>query len=296
MYQKESPTGVNESAMENLILNDIATSMPMIFNDNSMIFTPTTFAQFESTLNDLNNLGASYSTAGALKSESSANQLWVNMNQQDSDYDDDDDDSDDSNSNTGEGKRVKNGQMYSSCVVIQPEQRVRKLPGPRPSRTIEEMTPIEAERRRRRRERNKNAAAKCRQRRVDQTNELLAETEQLEQESVRLEREIELLRRQKHQLEFVLEAHKPTCQAQILPIAQNQIKVEKPDLVSTANLTALRPNTLAIQATATCRSNVASTTNSIFSFDTSGFTPMFSGDMSSPSSYLISPSALLAQQ
>lgn len=35
------------------------------------------------------------------------------------------------------------------------------------------MTPEDLERRKRRRERNKHAAAKCRQRRVDQTNELL---------------------------------------------------------------------------------------------------------------------------
>jgi len=182
MYQKESPAGINEASMENLMLNDVITTQGMFTDMSGMAFTPTTMAQFESTLNELNdNLVSGYSTASvtsALKYDSSANRLWGNVgrtSQEFSEYEDDDD-SDDSNSNMGDNKRTKNGQTYTEMTNVngQTEQRVRKLPGPRPSRTLEEMTPLEAERRRRRRERNKNAAAKCRQRRVDQTNELLA--------------------------------------------------------------------------------------------------------------------------
>jgi len=303
MYQKESPAGSNEPSMENLMLNDVMTSQGLFTDMAGMAFTPTTMTQFESTLNEINdNMMAGYSTAGALKYDSSANRLWGNMgrsSQEFSEYEDDDD-SDDSNSNTGDNKRTKNGQTYTEMTTVsgQPEQRVRKLPGPRPSRTLEEMTPLEAERRRRRRERNKNAAAKCRQRRVDQTNELLLETEQLEQESSRLEREIEQLRRQKHQLEFVLEAHKPTCRA-VLPLPTNtaqshQIKLEKPEQMLAPSTSVMRPNSLPIPAT--CRGSVVTTSSSVFSFDTStGLTPMFSGDMGSPTSYLmVSPSTLLA--
>lgn len=73
------------------------------------------------------------------------------------------------------------------------------------------LTPEEYARKKVRRERNKLAAAKCRQRRVDHTNELIDETESLEEEKSSLETEIQSLRQQKEQLEFLLEAHKPMC-------------------------------------------------------------------------------------
>ena len=66
-----------------------------------------------------------------------------------------------------------------------------------------------------RRERNKVAAAKCRQRRVDHTNRLINETENLEEEKASLENEIQTLQQQKEQLEFLLKAHKPMCSAKI---------------------------------------------------------------------------------
>lgn len=75
----------------------------------------------------------------------------------------------------------------------------------------EKVSPEEEERRRVRRERNKVAAAKCRQRRVDHTNLLINETEQLEEEKATLENEVQTLQQQKEQLEFLLQAHKPLC-------------------------------------------------------------------------------------
>jgi len=69
----------------------------------------------------------------------------------------------------------------------------------------------EREKRRVRRERNKLAAAKCRNRRRDLTEELIAQTEDLEEEKAGLEAEIASLQAQKEQLQFILQAHKPAC-------------------------------------------------------------------------------------
>jgi len=74
-----------------------------------------------------------------------------------------------------------------------------------------QLTPDEREKRRVRRERNKLAAAKCRQRRVDHTNTLIAETEDWEEKNATLDQEIAKLQQQKEQLEFILEAHKAMC-------------------------------------------------------------------------------------
>jgi len=83
--------------------------------------------------------------------------------------------------------------------------------GPRSRKPHIEMTPEEFEKKTLRRERNKLAAAKCRQRRVDLTNSLLNESENLEEQQVKLEDEIQSLQQQKEQLEFLLQAHKPLC-------------------------------------------------------------------------------------
>jgi fos-like antigen len=87
----------------------------------------------------------------------------------------------------------------------------RRPTGPRKERNNEMLPPAEVEKRSVRRERNKQAAAKCRQRRVDQTNTLINETENLEEEKADLENEIQSLQQQKDQLQFLLEAHQPAC-------------------------------------------------------------------------------------
>lgn len=99
------------------------------------------------------------------------------------------------------------------------------------------LSPEELERRRIRRERNKMAAAKCRNRRRELTETLqnvserhaherstsgskrpltciysaLQETDQLEDEKSRLQKEIAALQKEKDKLELVLEAHRPIC-------------------------------------------------------------------------------------
>lgn len=87
----------------------------------------------------------------------------------------------------------------------------RRPTGPRKERRDSNMMPDELEKRQQRRVRNKEAAAKCRQKRVEQTNVLINQTENLEEEKAELENEIANLHQQKEQLQFLLEAHKPTC-------------------------------------------------------------------------------------
>lgn len=115
--------------------------------------------------------------------------------------------------NPSTSKRVK--KEGAAVPNIDPEtylmQNSRRPTGPRKERRNEAMSSEEYERRQVRRERNKLAAAKCRQRRVDQTNVLINETENLEEEKAELENEISHLMKQKDELQFVLDAHKSAC-------------------------------------------------------------------------------------
>lgn len=71
----------------------------------------------------------------------------------------------------------------------------------------ERVTPEEELRRKLRRERNKLAAARCRKRRVDQTNQLLQETEKLEEETRRLKKELHDYERKCIEFEQFLHHH-----------------------------------------------------------------------------------------
>lgn len=73
------------------------------------------------------------------------------------------------------------------------------------------ITAEEEERRSLRRERNKLAAARCRKRRLDQTNMLQDETDDLEDKKSGLQHEIQLLQQQRDELEFLLATHKAVC-------------------------------------------------------------------------------------
>merc|ERR1712108_26650 len=78
------------------------------------------------------------------------------------------------------------------------EKKVNRGGGRKPRDKEEEtLCPEEEERRRMRRERNKLAAARCRKRRVDQSEALQEQIQQLQEE--------------KNQLAFILEAHKSVC-------------------------------------------------------------------------------------
>lgn len=69
------------------------------------------------------------------------------------------------------------------------------------------MPPEEEQRRRLRRERNKQAAARCRKRRLDHTEELTQITDGLEEEQRKLRKVLQDLERQKEELEFHMQQH-----------------------------------------------------------------------------------------
>jgi len=74
----------------------------------------------------------------------------------------------------------------------------------------EAMSPDERERLHVRRQRNKEAAARCRKRRVDQTNTLQAQVDQWMEKKRAMEEEIRALTSEKAELEFILTQH---CQS-----------------------------------------------------------------------------------
>merc|ERR1711997_875854 len=74
----------------------------------------------------------------------------------------------------------------------------------------EALTHEERERLQVRRQRNKEAAARCRKRRVDQTNNLQEQVDHWLAKKRIMEEEIGTLRREKEELEFILSQH---CQA-----------------------------------------------------------------------------------
>jgi len=92
------------------------------------------------------------------------------------------------------------------------ERRVNRGGGRKPKDIEEEMLcPEEEERRRLRRERNKLAAARCRKRRVDQTDTLQHEVEQWEDKKRVLQEQIQALQNEREELQFILDAHKTVC-------------------------------------------------------------------------------------
>ncbi|XP_050510613.1 transcription factor kayak isoform X2 [Diabrotica virgifera virgifera] len=86
----------------------------------------------------------------------------------------------------------------------------RNMGGRKPTKDLN-CSPEEEERRRIRRERNKAAAARCRKRRVDHTNSLVMETEELEHKKQILQDEMHELQQMKDHLEYLLESHKAQC-------------------------------------------------------------------------------------
>jgi len=121
------------------------------------------------------------------------------------------------------------------------------------------------------------------------------ETQNLEAEAQKLEREIESLRKQKTQLQFVLDAHQPTCCGDV-----PQIKTET-ELSSMSQ--ALRPNSLPISGQMV---SAVSQSAFDFGFGSTGFTPIVSSsgagvflgtgsDIVSPTTLLLSPSSMNIQ-
>ncbi|XP_063387237.1 transcription factor kayak isoform X3 [Cydia fagiglandana] len=98
----------------------------------------------------------------------------------------------------------------SSCSPG-PAPKRRNMGGRRPTKAPQDISPEEEERRKIRRERNKMAAARCRKRRLDHTNELQDETDKLEEKKHALQEEIRKLNADKDQLQTILQTHLRTC-------------------------------------------------------------------------------------
>lgn len=95
------------------------------------------------------------------------------------------------------------------CLAPTPTR--RRNMGGRRARNAPNLTPVEEEKRKVRRERNKLAAARCRKRRVDQTNELTDKVNLLEKDKLRLQNELQDLKAEKDGLEFLLHDHRHSC-------------------------------------------------------------------------------------
>lgn len=97
-----------------------------------------------------------------------------------------------------------------------PAPKRRNMGGRRPTKAPQDLTPEEEERRKIRRERNKMAAARCRKRRLDHTNELQDETDKLEAKRQVLKDELETLNHECQQLTNILNNHLPNCRLQMV--------------------------------------------------------------------------------
>lgn len=107
------------------------------------------------------------------------------------------------------GPLSASGDSSSSPGLPAPKR--RNMGGRRPTKMPQDISPEEEERRKVRRERNKMAAARCRKRRLDHTNELQEETDKLEAKRQDLQAEIKKLNYEKEHLAVVLNNHLATC-------------------------------------------------------------------------------------
>ena len=113
-------------------------SYMMPIEPSNLVFTPTTLATMESTLSAFEN---ELTQSSDCFSDDDSSQEWLSP---------------------------------QSASQLTSTSTTRRLPGPKSNVRTEDMTAEEVRRRDRRRERNKLAAARCRQRRLDITNQLLA--------------------------------------------------------------------------------------------------------------------------
>lgn len=82
------------------------------------------------------------------------------------------------------------------------------------------ISPEDEEKRRVRRERNKLAAARCRKRRVDQTNTLTDLVEKLLAEKNQLKSEVDALKLEEKDLVYVLQTHVPQCKITVSAVVE----------------------------------------------------------------------------
>merc|ERR1739847_250796 len=144
------------------------------------------------------------------------------------------------------------------------------------------MDPEEDEKRSMRRNRNRLAAAKCRQKRLDQIETLQVEVNNWEKKNRSLEEEVAALKADKEELQYILAAHRNTCSLQVKaePVTEEEspVYVEVQPKEETVKLQ--RPGTLSLPITVNSIEGVSIDTpsNGILSFNTllegkTGLTP-----------------------
>jgi len=155
---------------------------------------------------------------------------------------------------------------------------------------VEEEDPEEDEKRRQRRDRNRLAAAKCRQKRLDQISELQIEVDGWEKRNRQLEDEIAALKAEKEEMAFILAAHQTSCKLQTGmlngeevfvktetvedPVTSVMVQVTPEPLTSKPQ----RPASLSFQPRTIEGVSIDTPSNAILSFDTlmegrTGLTP-----------------------
>merc|ERR1712228_463737 len=101
-------------------------------------------------------------------------------------------------------------------------------PGRANKRKAEEelLDPEEDEKRKMRRNRNRLAAARCRQKRLDQIETLQVEVNNWELKNRSLEEEVIALKAEKEELQYILNAHRETCSVPALTLCSPHCKLE----------------------------------------------------------------------
>merc|ERR1712045_156602 len=144
------------------------------------------------------------------------------------------------------------------------------------------LDPEEDEKRKMRRNRNRLAAARCRQKRLDQIETLQVEVNNWEKRNRSLEEEVVALKADKEELQYILAAHRNTCSLQVKaePVTEEEspVYVEVQPKEETVKLQ--RPGSLSLPITVNSIEVVSIDTpsNGILSFNTllegkTGLTP-----------------------
>merc|ERR1712241_1261892 len=177
------------------------------------------------------------------------------------------------------------------CVPSVVKYKVNTENSPRPrqnKRKAEEelLDPEEDEKRKMRRNRNRLAAARCRQKRLDQIESLQVEVNNWEKKNRSLEEEVVALKAEKEELQYILAAHRSPCSLQVkvepgteeespvfvqVQSSQEPVKPQRPERPGSLSLTPLTVNNIEGVA-------IDTPSNGILSFNTllegkTGLTP-----------------------
>merc|ERR1712088_1246600 len=152
------------------------------------------------------------------------------------------------------------------------------------------LDPEEDEKRKMRRNRNRLAAARCRQKRLDQIQTLQVEVNNWEKKNRSLEEEVAALKADKEELQYILAAHRNTCslQVKVEPVTEEEPPVFVEVQPSVESVKPQRPGSLSLPMTVNNIEGVSIDTpsNGILSFNTllEGKTGLTPTNILSPSS------------